>query len=269
MNDWPIRLFQKSILKQRKFFELTHSLGPVDPDKVYLDIGSDNGVISYLLRQLGGHWKSADLDPACVTSIRELVKTEVYQIDGKTLPFQDHTFDAVLLVDILEHLEDDRGFVLELSRILKPNGILVLNVPQVKNSCLRKLRLRLGQTDEKHGHLRQGYTEESLSKLLQGEFEIREQHTYSRFFSEFVDTCVTQAMYILKSHKKEDSGKEKGGEKGVLVTGTDLLQFEKMFRLYSLIYPVFRFFAFLDYFLFFRSGYMRIARAEKITRDGV
>ncbi len=258
-TPWPIRLFQKSVLKQRKLLELTNALGPVDPNKVYLDIGSDNGVISFLLRQLGGHWKSADLDPACVASIRELVKTEVYPMDGKTLPFPEHTFDAVLLVDILEHLENDRGFVLELSRVLKPRGILILNVPQVKDSCLRRLRLKLGQTDEKHGHVRPGYTAESLSRLLEGHFEIREQRTYSRFFSEFVDTCITQAMYWLKAHKKGD------GVKGVVVTGADLKQFEKMFRLYSLIYPFFRFFAFLDRLLFFRSGYMRIARAEKTS----
>jgi SAM-dependent methyltransferase len=257
-TPWSIRLFKKSVLKQRKFFELTHSLGPINPDHVYLDIGSDNGVISYLLRQRGGHWKSADLDPSCVASIRALVNTEVYAIDGKTLPFQDHTFDAIVLVDILEHLENDRAFVLELFRVLKAQGILIINVPHVKNSCLRKLRLMLGQTDEKHGHVRPGYTQESLSQLLQGTFEMREQHTYSHFFSEFVDTCITQVMYFLKAHKKEDS------TKGILVTGTDLARFKKMFRLYSLLYPLFRFFAFLDHFLFFRSGYMLIARAEKI-----
>jgi hypothetical protein len=66
-------------------------------------------------------------------------------------------------------------------------------------------------------------------------------------------------MYFLKKHKKEDS------TKGVVVTETDVARFKKMFRLYSLMYPVFRFFAFLDRFLFFRSGYMLIARAEKVT----
>lgn len=59
--DWPLRLFNKSVLKQRKLREIVDMLGPVDGQHC-LDIGGDNGVISYLLRQRGGAWKSADLD---------------------------------------------------------------------------------------------------------------------------------------------------------------------------------------------------------------
>ena len=80
-TDWGVALFRKSVLKQAKFRRILELLD--DPaGKVNVDIGADNGVISYLLRQRGGRWSSADLDQRAVASIRQLVRTDVYQLDG-------------------------------------------------------------------------------------------------------------------------------------------------------------------------------------------
>ena len=68
LENWPVALFHKSVLKQHKLKEITSLLGNTD-SLVCLDIGSDNGVISYLLRQRGGSWKSADLDENAVHAI--------------------------------------------------------------------------------------------------------------------------------------------------------------------------------------------------------
>lgn len=253
---WPIRLFKRSVLKQRKYKELTALIGP-SAGKRCLDIGSDNGVISYMLRERGGSWKSADLDPLAVESIRDLVGSEVYQIDGGRTPFRDDEFDGVVIVDFLEHIPDDKGFVRELARILKPGGFVIVNVPHIKPSLLRRFRLAIGQTDEKHGHLRPGYTIESLRTLLGEQFIIERHHTYSRFFAESIDTLVVYAVSLLK-RKKGDAH----SQKGLLVTGQDMKAYQSMFRLYSLIYPIIWLVSRLDALLFFRSGYMLIARAH-------
>jgi SAM-dependent methyltransferase len=252
--NWPILLFSKSVLKQRKFQEITALLGDTG-NRHCLDIGSDNGVISYLLRERGGTWKSADLDPQAVVSIRDLVQDHVDQIDGTSTPFADNEFDCVVIVDFLEHIHTDRTFVEELFRILKPGGELIINVPHIKNSWLRKFRLAIGQTDEKHGHVRPGYTPESLKTLLGDRFELRVHKTYSKFFSEFIDTMMVLGLSFLKKGDKHS-------QKGMLVTQQDMSRYQKMFRLYSLIYPVFWIFAKLDTLLVWRSGYMLIAKAE-------
>jgi 2-polyprenyl-3-methyl-5-hydroxy-6-metoxy-1,4-benzoquinol methylase len=114
MNDpstqWAVALFHRSVLKQAKYHRLLELMD--DPvGRTSLDIGADNGVISYLLRQRGGRWYSADLDPGAVASIRDLVQEDVYQLDGRTTPFPDQTFDQVVIVDFLEHIPDDRAFV--------------------------------------------------------------------------------------------------------------------------------------------------------------
>lgn len=252
-NNWPIRLFNKSVLKQRKYQEITALLGRTDGLRC-LDIGSDNGVISYLLRQGGGSWASADLEDKTVRSIRELVQTDVYQINGERTPFADDEFDRVVIVDFLEHIPNDGEFVQELFRILKPGGTLIVNVPHIKNSLLRRFRFAIGQTDEKHGHLRPGYTQDSLRRLFGSQFTIETAHTYSRFFSEWIDTMIVWSVGLVKG--KDES------KKGLVVTGDDLKANEKMFKLYALIYPVVWFISKLDRLIPFTSGYMLIVKAK-------
>ena len=256
-NDpsWAIRLFKLSVLKQRKLHEIEGKLGRTE-DLECLDIGSDNGVISYLLRQRGGTWTSADLNATVVDSIRSLVHERVYQIDGGRTPFAGGTFDRVVIIDFLEHIPDDAGFLQELHRILKPDGGLVINVPHVKKGWLRRLRYALGQTDEKHGHLRPGYRLEDLRRLLSENFELESATTYSKFFSELVDTLI---VFAVSRRQKSLKGE---ATKGLVVTNEDMRQNQKMLRLYSLIYPFVWFFAKLDGLLFFTSGYSLIVRAR-------
>ena len=260
-QNWPVLLFKKSVLKQRKYKELTALLGP--PNGLHcLDIGSDNGVISYLFRQRGGTWKSADLDIQSVSAIKALVESDVYQISDQRTPFQNDEFDRIIIVDFLEHIPEDKLFICELFRVMKPGGRLVVNVPHIKDSWLRRFRLAIGQTDEKHGHLRPGYTVESLENILDGYFSLETTKTYSKFFSELIDTLIVQAIYLLQRRKKEKS------KKGALVTGTDLKNYKLMFRAYSVIYPVVWLFSKLDGLLFFTSGYMLIATA-KVNKEAI
>ena len=259
-QDWPILLFNKSVLKQRKFKEITSLLGETDHLNC-LDVGSDNGVISLLLRRRGGVWKSADLDATAVDSIRELVPNNVFQINGCVTSFSTNEFDRVIIVDFLEHIPTDREFVNELFRIMKPGGELIINVPHHKNSLLRRFRLAIGQTDEKHGHVRPGYTVGGLTELLNDRFSIVSYKTYSKFFSECIDTLITFGFDLLKRGQLPS-------QKGVLVTGEDLDGYRKSFKAYSLMYPVVWMFSQLDLILFFMSGYRIITKA-RVNKEGV
>jgi predicted SAM-dependent methyltransferase len=255
-DKWPILLYRKSVLKQRKLKEIQTLLGSTD-GLFCLDIGGDNGVVSYLLRRGGGNWKSADLDDKAVRAIRELVCDAVFQIDGRKTCFKDDEFDRVVIVDFLEHIRTDGEFTRELFRILKPGGELVVNVPYVKKSLLRKFRHAIGETDEKHGHLRPGYTVEGLTQLFQDQFTIVFSKTYSKFFSEGIDTLLTFAYSRLKNEVSP---------KGLIVTGQDLSRHRRIFGFYSFTYPLLWLIAKLDGLLFWTSGYMLIAKA-KINKD--
>jgi len=254
-RGWAVALFRKSVLKQRKLAEIARALGPTEGLRC-LDLGSDNGVVSLLLREAGGSWASGDLTEEAVASIRGLVGTDVHLVRGDRLPFDDAAFDRVAVVDMLEHVPDEAAFVAELARITRPGGRLVINTPHRKDTLLRRFRQAIGQTDERHGHLRPGYTPERLLELLGGHFELERHRTYSRFFSELVDTAINWGV--------ERLGK-KGSAKGMVVTGGDMARHEKVFRAYAAVYPLVRAITRLDA-LVPASGYMLIASARRTAR---
>jgi ubiquinone/menaquinone biosynthesis C-methylase UbiE len=47
----------------------------------------------------------------------------------ETLPMADKSFDAVLALDVLEHLDDDVAGLREAARLVKPGGLLLITVP--------------------------------------------------------------------------------------------------------------------------------------------
>ncbi len=56
------------------------------------------------------------------------------------LPFRDQSFDAVLMLDVLEHLDNRVEAVCEVRRILKRGGRLFLAVPNADTTWRRRLR---------------------------------------------------------------------------------------------------------------------------------
>jgi len=254
-SDWAVALFRKSVLKQRKLAEVSRALGSTEGLRC-LDLGSDNGVVSLLLREAGGRWASGDLTPDAVASIRGLVETDVHLVRGDRLPFDDAAFDRVAVVDMLEHVPDEAAFVAELARVTRTDGRLVINTPHRKDTLLRRFRHAIGQTDEKHGHLRPGYTPDRLRELLGRHFELESHRTYSRFFSELVDTAINWGV--------ERLGK-RGSAKGMVVTGRDLAKHQKVFRAYAAVYPLVWATSRLDA-LVPASGYMLIASARRVAR---
>lgn len=256
-GNWHVRLFKKSIAKQAKLGALLRFLPPC-AGTVCLDLGGDNGIISYLLRQRGGTWHSADLSEQAVESIRALVHSNVHQTDGAALPFPDETFHVAVIIDFLEHIRGDRKCIEELHRVMKPGGVLIINVPHLKKgSPLRRLRNMVGLTDEQHGHLRPGYTLRGVQALLEGRFAVKAARTYSRFFSELIDIAISLGC---AASVPEGS---RGG-KGALITGNQLAKRKKQFRLYSFLYPFMWLFSRLDTLIFFTQGHRLIVRSVKM-----
>jgi SAM-dependent methyltransferase len=48
---------------------------------------------------------------------------------AEALPLPDSSFETALLLDVLEHCDDDRAALAELARVLRPGGRLILAVP--------------------------------------------------------------------------------------------------------------------------------------------
>lgn len=98
-----------------------------------LDAGCGTGG---LIRRLGRkhpgwRWTGIDVDPLAVRLARERVGESVQLAEGSVtaLPFPAGSFDAVVSADVLYHLDDDATAVAESFRVLRPGGVLIVNVP--------------------------------------------------------------------------------------------------------------------------------------------
>jgi SAM-dependent methyltransferase len=68
---------------------------------------------------------SADIEPGFYKIIDPKIKFS----DATKLPFQDEEFDIVIANHVLEHIPDDRKAMAEFYRVLKKNGLAILQVP--------------------------------------------------------------------------------------------------------------------------------------------
>jgi SAM-dependent methyltransferase len=123
------------------------------PGPEVLDAGAGQGSLSAKLAALGFEVTSTDASPAAVEVLRERVSGQALAADVTSLPFADQTFDAAVLGEVLEHVEDDRAALVEIARVLRPSGVLTLSVPA--NPKL------FGPSDVWAGHVRR-YTRPAL-----------------------------------------------------------------------------------------------------------
>jgi SAM-dependent methyltransferase len=86
---------------------------------------------------------------------RRLVEADLTKALPKGLP----TYDCVLALDVIEHIDDDRHAARELGRLLKPGGRAIFSVPALPELY--------SEFDEVQGHRRR-YTGESLRACLEG-----------------------------------------------------------------------------------------------------
>ena len=124
-----------------------------------LEVGAGHGTLT---QRLAAHGKvtATDLSPRCVAALREryggwdaieVVHGDVDALAGTRM------FDAAVLVNVLEHIPDDRAALRSLWDTLRPGGTVVLFVPAFE--------ALYGEFDRMVGHYRR-YRRSELADLL-------------------------------------------------------------------------------------------------------
>jgi SAM-dependent methyltransferase len=95
-----------------------------------LDVPAGEGALTAPLERLGFEVTCADLYP------------EIFKLDGHAvipadldakLPFEDNSFEYVVCVEGLEHIENPANAIREFSRVLSADGKLIVSVPNIMN----------------------------------------------------------------------------------------------------------------------------------------
>jgi SAM-dependent methyltransferase len=98
------------------------------PGARILDAGCGSGRNMVELARYG-HVTGVELSPASVELARRRQVGEVLQGSVMEMTFADDSFDFAVSLDVIEHLQDDRGALRELRRVVAPGGLLLLTVP--------------------------------------------------------------------------------------------------------------------------------------------
>lgn len=88
-----------------------------------LDLGCGKGRFGRLLREAGARVVGLDGSREMIAGARGLVRVLGSAL---RLPFADRTFDAVVAIEVFEHLPDVEAAIREIARALKPSGTAVI-----------------------------------------------------------------------------------------------------------------------------------------------
>ena len=158
-HDWgtaPEFVGPRHELRERLLLDLFLS---ASPGREVLDAGAGQGTMSTRLERLGYEVTSTDVSQAQVEALRGRLSGPVAEASVMDLPFEDESFDGAVLGEVLEHVEDDRGALGEVARVLRPGGVLAVSVPANPGIY--------GPSDEWAGHVRR-YTRRALIEACTG-----------------------------------------------------------------------------------------------------
>lgn len=138
---------------------------PKNADAHILDIGAGYGAYIYFLKQAGySNLVGVDTSEEQVQVAHELGVEEIQQADLLQYlnTIEDQVFDAILMIDILEHLEQQKLFdtLDEVYRVLCPGGRCIIHIPNAEG--LYGMRVRYGDFT----HI-QAFTPKSIEQVLQ------------------------------------------------------------------------------------------------------
>jgi SAM-dependent methyltransferase len=94
----------------------------------FLDYGCGGGAMLQRVHRRCAECWGVDADEAVLP--RDLAGVNVRPIRaGERIPFEDGAFDTIAILDVIEHVADERAVLGELARVLAPGGRLLLTTP--------------------------------------------------------------------------------------------------------------------------------------------
>ncbi len=114
--------------------------------KTLLEVGVEDPISSlFLIRGLGleaNNYECVDISASSVTALSKFgLRCTCCDVSSDILPFPSGRFDIVVMSEVLEHLIDPDHALVELKRVLTPNGLLVTTTPNLASWINRILLL--------------------------------------------------------------------------------------------------------------------------------
>ncbi len=145
----------------------------------FLSIGCGSGLELEMARDLGFVVEGYDVDPQTTMEVSQRVGVTIHCGDFAELNLPDAQYDCLFLDQVLEHPKDPAGYLRQIWRLLKQDGVVYIGVPNIASfsAQLKTLQGRLGLKKRRRGkhydtdHHLFYYRPEVLKGILEREFQ--------------------------------------------------------------------------------------------------
>ena len=179
------------------------------PKQMVLDLGCGWGVWSVALTEDGLKMIAVDLPNEDFFEAHKSARINDLPInfiiaDGQALPFKKDIFDGVIMLDVLEHIPEDKKAMQESKRVIKEDGAVVGTVPTTEKEKIiikeKTVKDELTREDLNLGHHRR-YTLKKILKLIKSVgMKAATYGYYNQQFSEVAE----EIREFLRRHKIPD-----------------------------------------------------------------
>jgi len=101
-----------------------------------IDLGAGSGALAARLRSLGWDIRAADINASEYMADVPFVQIDLNQPDFAAC-LGERAFGLVTASEVIEHVESPAGFLRNIARLLKSDGVAVLTTPNVDNGAAR------------------------------------------------------------------------------------------------------------------------------------
>lgn len=129
--DYCSTLSQVEEYVREKALELLQTLPEVCVHEEVSELDADSKVLSLHLHDNRHNIVATELNAEDCQALGEVFQVGSNTQFSRASTFINASYDVVMAVEVIEHLENPSLFLIEANKLLKPNGILIFSVPSV------------------------------------------------------------------------------------------------------------------------------------------